>query len=106
VFVVDTKKEKIAVDEARKPDPGHRHCRYQLRSGRGRFRHSATTMRCDPIRLFASRMADSVIDGRDRRQSMDADSARDARTKPPRTKRPRRAADQRRLGASQQARNG
>jgi small subunit ribosomal protein S2 len=76
VFVVDTKKEKIAVDEARKlkiPVIG------------------IVDTNCDPdevdfvipgnddalrsIRLFASRMADSVIEGRDRKQSMDAESA-------------------------------
>jgi small subunit ribosomal protein S2 len=98
VFVVDTKKEKIAVDEARKlkiPVIG------------------IVDTNCDPdevdfvipgnddalrsIRLFASRMADSVIDGRDRRQSMDADSARDAadeaaanETDPRRAARPQR----------------
>jgi small subunit ribosomal protein S2 len=75
VFVVDTKKEKIAVDEARKlkiPVLG------------------IVDTNCDPdevdfvipgnddalraIRLFASRIADAVIGGRDLRQSADADS--------------------------------
>jgi len=79
VFVVDTKKEKIAVDEARKlkiPVLG------------------IVDTNCDPdevdfvipgnddalrsIRLFASRIADAVIAGRDMRQSAEADSARDA----------------------------
>src|SRR4026209_1621132 len=79
VFVVDTKKEKIAVDEARKlkiPVIG------------------IVDTNCDPdevdfvipgnddalraIRLFASRIADAVVDGRDRKQSIDAESARDA----------------------------
>ena len=79
VFVVDTKKEKIAVDEARKlkipvigivdtnsdPDevdfviPGNDDA---LRS----------------IRLFASRIAESVVSGRDMKQSVDAEAARDA----------------------------
>src|SRR5437899_10639796 len=73
LFVVDTRKEKIAVDEARKlkiPVIG------------------VVDTNCDPdevdfvipgnddalrsIRLFASRVADAVIDGRDRKQSMDA----------------------------------
>src|SRR5213593_3750993 len=79
VFVVDTKKEKIAVDEARKlkiPVLG------------------IVDTNCDPdevdfvipgnddalrsIRLFASRIADTVIQGRDRKQSLDAESAREA----------------------------
>ena len=98
VFVVDTKKEKIAVDEARKlkiPVIG------------------IVDTNCDPdevdfvipgnddalrsIRLFASRMADSVIDGRDRKQSIDAESAREAaeeaaaaETDPRRAARPQR----------------
>src|SRR5205085_1261380 len=73
VFVVDTKKEKIAVDEARKlkiPVIG------------------IVDTNCDPdevdlvipgnddalrsIRLFASRIADAVISGRDMKQSIDA----------------------------------
>ena len=79
VFVVDTKKEKIAVDEARKlkiPVIG------------------IVDTNCDPdevdfvipgnddalraIRLFASRIADSVMSGRDMKQSIDAESARQA----------------------------
>jgi small subunit ribosomal protein S2 len=74
VFVVDTKKEKIAVDEARKlkiPVIG------------------IVDTNCDPdevdfvipgnddalraIRLFASKVADAVIAGRDMRQSAEAD---------------------------------
>ena len=78
VFVVDTKKEKIAVDEARKlkipvlgivdtnsdPDevdfviPGNDDA---LRS----------------IRFFVSRIADAVITGRDIKQSSDVDAARE-----------------------------
>jgi len=98
VFVVDTKKEKIAVDEARKlkiPVIG------------------IVDTNCDPdevdfvipgnddalrsIRLFASRMADAVIEGRDRRQSIEADAAREAadeaaaaETDPRRAARPQR----------------
>ena len=79
VFVVDTKKEKIAVDEARKlkiPVIG------------------IVDTNCDPdevdfvipgnddalraIRLFASHIADSVISGRDMKQSVEAESAREA----------------------------
>jgi len=79
VFVVDTKKEKIAVDEARKlkiPVIG------------------IVDTNCDPdevdfvipgnddalraIRLFASRIADSVMTGRDMKQSIDAENARQA----------------------------
>ncbi|HEY1913826.1 MAG TPA: 30S ribosomal protein S2 [Vicinamibacterales bacterium] len=75
VFVVDTKKEKIAVDEARKlkiPVIG------------------IVDTNCDPdevdfvipgnddalrsIRLFASRIADAVVSGRDVKQSVDADA--------------------------------
>jgi small subunit ribosomal protein S2 len=78
VFIVDTKKEQIAVDEARKlkiPVIG------------------VVDTNCDPdevdyvipgnddalrsIRLFASRIADAVISGRDMKQSVDAESARD-----------------------------
>ncbi len=79
VFVVDTKKEKIAVDEARKlkiPVIG------------------IVDTNCDPdevdyvipgnddalraIRLFASRIAEAVIAGRDIKQSFDAESARES----------------------------
>ena len=79
VFVVDTRKEKIAVDEARKlkiPVIG------------------IVDTNCDPdevafvipgnddalraIRLFASRIADAVIGGRDMKQSVDAENAREA----------------------------
>jgi small subunit ribosomal protein S2 len=79
VFVVDTRKEKIAVDEARKlkiPVIG------------------IVDTNCDPdevdfvipgnddalraIRLFASRIADAVIEGRGMKESTDAEGARDA----------------------------
>jgi len=79
VFVVDTKKEKIAVDEARKlkvPVLG------------------IVDTNCDPdevdfvipgnddalrsIRLFASRIADAVVAGRDMKQSVEAEAAREA----------------------------
>ena len=78
IFVVDTRKEQIAVDEARKlkiPVIG------------------VVDTNCDPdevdfiipgnddalraIRLFASRIADAVISGRDMKQSVDAESSRD-----------------------------
>src|SRR4051812_8875698 len=79
IFVVDTRKEQIAVDEARKlkiPVIG------------------IVDTNCDPdevdyvipgnddalraIRLFASRIAESVIGGRDMKQSVDAEAAREA----------------------------
>jgi small subunit ribosomal protein S2 len=79
VFIVDTKKEQIAVDEARKlkiPVIG------------------VVDTNCDPdevdfvipgnddalrsIRLFASRMADAVLNGRGLKESVDADATRDA----------------------------
>jgi small subunit ribosomal protein S2 len=79
VFIVDTRKEQIAVDEARKlkiPVIG------------------VVDTNCDPdqvdfvipgnddalraIRLFAARIADAVISGRDMKQSVDAESAREA----------------------------
>ena len=79
VFVVDTKKEQIAVDEARKlkiPVIG------------------IVDTNCDPdqvdfvipgnddalraIRLFASRIADAVVSGRDMKQSIDAEGTREA----------------------------
>ena len=78
VFVVDTKKEKIAVDEARKlkiPVIG------------------IVDTNCDPdevdfvipgnddalraIRLFASKIAEAVVSGRDMKQSVDADTGHD-----------------------------
>src|SRR2546423_4709528 len=81
VFIVDTKKEQIAVDEARKlkiPVIG------------------VVDTNCDPdevdfvipgnddalrsIRLFASRMAEAVLNGRGMKESVDADSARDGGT--------------------------
>ena len=77
VFIVDTKKEQIAVDEARKlkiPVIG------------------VVDTNCDPdevdfvipgnddalrsIRLFASRMADAVLNGRGMKESVDAETAR------------------------------
>src|SRR5512138_2208847 len=93
IFVVDTKKEKIAVDEARKlkiPVIG------------------IVDTNCDPdevdfvipgnddalraIRLFASRVADAVIAGRDMKQSIDAEHAREAEENTPQDTDPRRAA--------------
>ena len=98
VFIVDTKKEQIAVDEARKlkiPVIG------------------IVDTNCDPdevdfvipgnddalraIRLFASRMAEAVLNGRGLKESADADSTRegddDARRQAPRLpRRPREAA--------------
>jgi small subunit ribosomal protein S2 len=105
VFIVDTKKEQIAVDEARKlkiPVIG------------------IVDTNCDPdevdlvipgnddalraIRLFASRMAEAVLNGRGLKESADAESTRegdngdgpggdDARRAAPRTpRRPREAA--------------
>jgi small subunit ribosomal protein S2 len=78
VFIVDTKKEQIAVDEARKlkiPVIG------------------VVDTNCDPdevdyvipgnddalrsIRLFASHIADAVLAGRDMKQSVDAESGRE-----------------------------
>ncbi len=78
VFVVDTRKEKIAVDEARKlkiPVIG------------------IVDTNCDPdevdfvipgnddalraVRLFAARIADAVIEGRDLRQSEQAETTRE-----------------------------
>ncbi len=79
VFIVDTKKEQIAVDEARKlkiPVIG------------------IVDTNCDPdevdyvipgnddalraIRLFASRIADAVLSGRGMKESSDADNGREA----------------------------
>ncbi len=79
IFVVDTRKEQIAVDEARKlkiPVIG------------------IVDTNCDPdevdfiipgnddalraIRLFASRIAEAVISGRDMKQSVEADHTRDS----------------------------
>jgi small subunit ribosomal protein S2 len=79
IFIVDTRKEKIAVDEARRlkiPVIG------------------IVDTNCDPdevdfvipgnddalraIRLFAAKMADAVVSGRDMKQSVDAEAAREA----------------------------
>src|SRR5438093_5049241 len=93
VFIVDTKKEQIAVDEARKlkipvigivdthwaPDgvdfviPGNDDA---LRS----------------IRLFASRMAETVNQGRDMKESAQAEASRDNDDNNPQDTDPRRAA--------------
>src|SRR6476646_4156173 len=98
IFVVDTRKEKIAVDESRKlkiPVIG------------------IVDTKCDPdevdfvipgnddalraIRLFASRIAEAVMAGRDMKQSVDAEHAREAaedaaanETDPRRAARPQR----------------
>jgi small subunit ribosomal protein S2 len=98
IFVVDTRKEQIAVDEARKlkiPVIG------------------IVDTNCDPdevdfvipgnddalraIRLFASRIAEAVMTGRDMKQSVDAEHAREAaedaaanETDPRRAARPQR----------------
>ena len=93
IFVVDTRKEQIAVDEARKlkiPVIG------------------IVDTNCDPdevdlvipgnddalrsIRLFASRIADAVISGRDMKQSIDAENAREAAEDAAQDTDPRRAA--------------
>ena len=101
VFIVDTKKEQIAVDEARKlkiPVIG------------------IVDTNCDPdevdlvipgnddalrsIRLFASRIADAVLNGRGLKESVDAESSRDTgsgeggddRRQPPRAPRRTREA--------------
>src|SRR5215831_16697521 len=95
IFVVDTKHEQIAVDEARKlkiPVIG------------------VVDTNCDPdqveyvipgnddalraIRLFASRIADAVLSGRGLKESAEAESGRDSGPEPPgdgpRTPRPPR----------------
>jgi small subunit ribosomal protein S2 len=92
VFVVDTRKEKIAVDEARKlkiPVIG------------------IVDTNCDPdevdfvipgnddalraIRLFASRIADAAIEGRDMRQSEEAETVREGGTEEASGEDPRRS---------------
>src|ERR1044071_3676652 len=78
LFVVDTRKEKLAVDEARKlkipvigvvdtnSDPDE--VDYVIPGNDDALR---------AIRLFASRIADAVMSGRDMKQSVDAEAARD-----------------------------
>jgi small subunit ribosomal protein S2 len=92
IFVVDTRKEKIAVDEARKlkiPVIG------------------IVDTNCDPdevdfvipgnddalraIRLLVSRIADAAITGRDTRQSEEVEAARDAAEAPAAGDDPRRS---------------
>src|SRR5919107_5733155 len=84
VFIVDTKKEKIAVDEARKlkipvigivdtnSDPDE--VDFVIPGNDDALR---------ALRLFASRIADAVISGRDMKQSVDAESARDSNDETP-----------------------
>jgi small subunit ribosomal protein S2 len=91
VFVVDTKKEKIAVDEARKlkiPVVG------------------VVDTNCDPdevdfvipgnddalraIRLFASKIADAVINGRGMREAVTAEEAAEGESDEARQRRPAR----------------
>ena len=96
VFVVDTKKEKIAVDEARKLKiPVHRHRRHQLRSRRSRLRHPRQRRRAagDPAVRVAHRRR-GASRGRDMKESVDADAAREAGRRRPRraATTPRRAA--------------
>ena len=105
VFIVDTKKEQIAVDEARKlkiPVIG------------------IVDTNCDPdevdfvipgnddalraIRLFASRMAEAVLSGRGLKESADAESARSGRRR--RRRRRRQAAGPARTPASARSRSG
>jgi small subunit ribosomal protein S2 len=105
VFIVDTKKEQIAVDEARKlriPVIG------------------IVDTNCDPdevdfvipgnddalrsIRLFASRIAETVIQGRDMKQSIDAEAARESAEESAASDTDRRAArSQRRAREAQPA---
>ncbi len=92
VFVVDTKKEKIAVDEARKlkipvigivdtnSDPDE--VDFVIPGNDDALR---------AIRLFASRIAEAVMAGRDMKQSVDAEAAREAAEEAA-TEDPRRAA--------------
>src|SRR5205807_8097065 len=96
VFIVDTRKEQIAVDEARKlkiPIIG------------------IVDTNCDPdevdyvvpgnddalraIRLFASRIADAVMAGRGMKESIDADAGRDGGEAPDDGRRPPRSAPRR-----------
>src|SRR5438067_13268978 len=79
VFIVDTRKEQIAVDEARKlkipiigivdtnSDPDQVD-----------FKIPANDDALRAIRLFASRVADAVLAGRGMKESVEADNARDA----------------------------
>jgi small subunit ribosomal protein S2 len=70
IFVVDTRKEKIrGRRSAQAEDPGHRHRRHQLRSRRGRLRHSGNDDALRAIRLFASKVADAISGGRAMRES-------------------------------------
>ena len=104
VFVVDTKKEQIAVDEARKlkiPVIG------------------VVDTNCDPdevdfvvpgnddalraIRLFAARIADAVIQGRGLKESADAETTRDAADEGPDDHRSTRPARRAREAASASA---
>ena len=99
LFVVDTRKEKIAVDEARKlkiPVIG------------------VVDTNCDPdevdyvipgnddalraIRLFASRIADAIVSGRGIRESAQAEETADARRRRARPPRPRATAGPARTG--------
>ena len=66
VWIVDTKKEHLAVDEARKlRHPGHRHPRHQLRPRRGRLPDPGQRRRDPRGRLLTRVVADAVADGPD-----------------------------------------
>jgi small subunit ribosomal protein S2 len=79
IFIVDTKKEQNAVDEARKmKNPIIGIVDTNADPDQVDFVIPGNDDALRSIRLFASRIAESVISGRDMKQSVDAEAARDA----------------------------
>jgi small subunit ribosomal protein S2 len=90
VFVVDTKKEKIAVDEARKlkiPVIGIVDTNSDPEDVDFVIPGNDDALRS--IRLFTSRIADAVMGGRTMRESARAEAAADAEAARPPVRRPR-----------------
>jgi small subunit ribosomal protein S2 len=78
VFIVDTRKEQIAVDEARKLKiPVIGIVDTNCNPDEVDFVIPGNDDALRAIRLFASRIADAVISGRDMKQSVDADNSRE-----------------------------
>src|SRR5438552_5204701 len=79
IFVVDTRKEQIAVDEARKLKiPVIGIVDTNCNPDEVDFVIPGNDDALRAIRLFASRIADAVIAGRDMKQSVDAETTRDS----------------------------
>ncbi len=91
IFVVDTKREDIAIKEAQPPAyPDHRPRRHQRRSGRGRLRHPGNDDAIRSVGLMCRVIADAIIEGRG--GQADVPEARPVARAPRSSSRPRRSA--------------